>query len=82
MIPVPLHLKEAGLRANYTYSEEEMVSVSGFTIRDQLSSIKSLINRPGYSLSDKQIKLIAEAFQNLGDNRRAYVEKQPQFMEE
>lgn len=82
LIPVPLHLREVGSQAGYFYEESEMVSVSGFTLRDQLASIKSLINRPQYSLSDKQITNIAEAFQNFADNRKSWIERRPMFEEE
>jgi len=39
---------------------------------DQLATIKSLINRKTYSLSDKQIKLIHDRFKNLADQRNKY----------
>lgn len=41
------------MQAGYYYEESEMVSVSGFTLRDQLASVKSLINRPSFSLNEK-----------------------------
>lgn len=36
---------------------------------DQLSIIKSLINRPVYALSERQMKMIQNKFANLYDNR-------------
>lgn len=74
LIPVPMHLKEQGQAAGFQYDETEMVRVSGYTVRDQLACIKSLINRPSYSLSDRQIRMICDAFQNFADNRQRYLE--------
>ena len=55
-----------------------MVSVSGFTLHDQVAAIKSLINRPSYSLSDMQIRMIAEAFQNCADTRKISIKNTSQ----
>ena len=62
LVPVPLHLREAGIQAGFTYEESEMVAITGYTLVEQLSAIKSLINRPSFSLVDKQIRMIGEAF--------------------
>ena len=55
-------MREAGVQAGFSYEESEMVAISGYSLVDQLSAIKSLINRPSFSLVDKQICMIGEAF--------------------
>jgi hypothetical protein len=68
-IPVPLHLQTQGDVSGYQYVEGEMLSISSYTIGDQLTCIKSLINRKAYSLTDKQCKLIHQKFNNMSENR-------------
>lgn len=48
---------------NYHRDDPELVLI------DQLATIKSLINRKSYSLTDKQIKMIHDKFRNMFDNR-------------
>jgi hypothetical protein len=48
---------------NYHRDDPELVLI------DQLATIKSLINRKSYSLTDTQIKMIHDKFRNMYDNR-------------
>lgn len=48
---------------NYQRDDPELVLI------DQLATIKSLINRKAYGLTDKQIKMIHDKFRNMFDNR-------------
>lgn len=48
---------------NYHRDDPELVLI------DQLATIKSLINRKAYSLTDRQIKMIHDKFRNMYDNR-------------
>ena len=48
---------------NFNRDDQELVLI------DQLATIKSLINRKTYSLTDKQIRLIHHKFNNLAENR-------------
>jgi hypothetical protein len=63
-IHVPLHLQIQGDVSGYQYVDGEMLSVSSYTIADQLTCIKSLINRPSFSLNEKQLRMISTAFAN------------------
>jgi hypothetical protein len=72
-IPVPLHLQTQGDVSGYQYVEGEMLSISSYTIGDQLTCIKSLINRPSFSLSEKQVRMIKEAFANWAVTRDNYL---------
>lgn len=50
-----------------------MLSISSYTIGDQLTCIKSLINRPSFSLNEKQLRMIKEAFANWAVTRENYI---------
>lgn len=60
---------------NYHRDDPELVLI------DQLATIKSLINRKSYGLTDKQIKMIHDKFRNMYDNREraAYLQEREQF---
>ena len=75
-IPVPFHLQVQGDVSGYQYQEGEMLSVSSYTIADQLTCVKSLINRPSFALNDKQLKMIKEAFANWAVTRENFIERQ------
>lgn len=54
---------------NFQRDDPELVLI------DQLACIKSLINRRTYSLTDKQIRLIHDKFQNMAENRERFLFK-------
>lgn len=60
---------------NYHRDDPELVLI------DQLATIKSLINRKSYGLTDKQIKQIHDKFRNMYDNREraAYLLERDQY---
>jgi len=68
---------------NFDREDQELVLI------DQLSTIKSLINRKTYSLTDRQIKLIHQKFNNMAENRertifnkeKEYLKKDKVFMD-
>jgi hypothetical protein len=61
---------------NYHRDDPELVLI------DQLATIKSLVNRKSYSLTDSQIKKIHDKFRNMYDNREraAYLKEREQFV--
>lgn len=73
VVPVPFHLQVQGDVSGYQYVEGEMLSVSSYTIADQLTCIKSLINRPSFALNDKQMRMIKEAFANWAVTRENFL---------
>lgn len=60
---------------NFHRDDEELVLI------DQLATIKSLVNRKSYSLTDRQIKMIHDKFRNMFDNRERaiYLKEREQF---
>lgn len=54
---------------NHSRDEHDLILIN------QLATIKNLINRPTYSLSDRQIRLIHLKFKNMADSREAHFTK-------